>query len=470
MTELPTVSGPATEPPKTPEAPKRPKNLLDYGPVAAIARSRYFPVVFQWMTASVFLVIVWQLLLGPQAAHDNAGTALVWVLWWPLLPLLFIGLGRFWCAVCPFGWLSDQVQKLVGAHKKVPKFLKSYGIWVIDALFILITWGDHVFGIVESPWGSGMLLLMLTTAVIVSGALYERRTFCRYICFLGGVAGNYSRSGMVQLRANQDICATCKSKAACFNGSPAAPPCPLFEFPRQLDESANCVLCANCIKNCPNDAIEVTLRPPTKELWFIKKPKLEAAFLAVAIMGIVFIQNVTMLGFWGDVEAAITSFVGTDAKAVTYTIVFSAAIASAVGLLYLGSMVAARVNGATAWKNFARFGYALIPLDVAGHVAHNLFHLLAEGKNIVTTTLALVGVESAEGSAAVAGTATIQVLQYLILALGLAGSLYTAWRIADRKKVTGNRPRAQFAPYAVLIAVFFAINVVLFALPMAHRM
>ena len=32
-----------------------------------------------------------------------------------------------------------------------------------------------------------------------------------------------------------------------------------------------------------------------------------------------------------------------------------------------GDRVAGRVNGATAWKNFARFGYALIPLDVAGH-------------------------------------------------------------------------------------------------------
>jgi polyferredoxin len=467
MTELPLFSGSVHEPPRR---PKRPRNLLDYGPVAAIARSRYFPVVFQWMTASVFFVIVWQLLLGPQTAHDNAGTALVWVLWWPLLPLLFLALGRFWCAVCPFGWLSDQVQKLVGVHKRVPKFLKSYGIWVIDALFILITWGDHVFGIVESPWGSGVLLLMLTTGVIVSGALYERRTFCRYVCFLGGVAGNYSRSGMVQLRANQDICSSCKSKAVCFNGSANAPACPLFEFPRQMEESANCVLCASCIKNCPNGAIEVTVRPPTKELWFIRKPRLEAAFLAVAIMGIVFIQNITMLGFWADVEAAIAGVVGTDAKAVVYTIVFAAAIASTVGLLYVASVIAGRVNGARAWRNFARFGYALIPLDVAGHVAHNLFHLLAEGKNIVTTTVALVGVRTGGGSAAVASTGTIQALQYAILALGLAGSLYTAWRIADRRKITGRRPWAQFAPYALLIALFFAVNVVLFALPMAHRM
>ncbi len=399
-----------------------------------------------------------------------AGTALVWVLWWPLLPVLFLTLGRFWCAACPFGWLSDQVQKLVGAHRKAPKFLKSYGIWVIDALFILITWGDHVFGVVESPWGSGVLLLLMTTGVIVFGAVYERRTFCRYVCFLGGVAGNYSRSGMVQLRANQDICNSCKSKAVCFNGSANAPACPMFEFPRQMDESANCVLCGDCIKNCPNGAIEVTLRPPTRELWSIRKPKLEAAFLAVAIMGIVFIQNITMLSFWSDWEAAVAGVVGTDAKAVVYTVVFSAAIGATVGTLYLASTVASNVNGAGAWKNFARFGYAIIPLDVAGHVAHNLFHLLAEGGNIVTTTLALVGIHGTDTDPAVASTGTIQVLQYVILALGLAGSLYTAWRIADRKQVTGSRPWAQFAPYAVLIGVFMAVNVVLFAIPMAHRM
>lgn len=456
---------PEPEPP-----PRSSRNLLDSPRVAAVAHSRYFPVVFQWVTASVFLVIVWQLLLGPQAASDNAGTALVWVLWWPLLPLLFLAVGRFWCAVCPFGWLSDLVQKIVGVHQATPKFLKNYGIWVIDALFILITWGDHVFGIVESPWGSGILLLMLTAGVVIAGALYEKRMFCRYVCFLGGVAGNYSRAGMVQLRANTDICATCKDKAACFHGSTAAPPCPLFEFPRTMEESANCVLCANCIKNCPNGAIEVSIRPPTKELWLIAKPKLEGAFLAVAIMGIVFIQNVTMLGFWRDVEVWLAGAVGTDAKAVTYTIVFAAAIGATVGLVYLASTVASKVNGATAWGNFARYGYALIPLDVAGHIAHNLFHVLAEGKNIVTTVVALFGVNTGGESAAIASTGTIRILQAMLLALGFAGSLYTAWRIADHKQQVGSRRRAQFSPYAVILTLFLIVNAVLFALPMAHRM
>jgi polyferredoxin len=289
--------------------------------------------LLQWATASVFVLIMWQLLLGPSKAHDNAGTALVWVLWWPLLPLLFITLGRFWCSVCPFGWLSDQVQKLVGVHRPAPKFLKKYGIWLIDACFILVTWSDHVFGVVESPWGSGVLLLAMTTAVVISGALFERRTFCRYLCFLGGVASNYSRTGIFALRADPEVCETCKAKAACFNGGAAAPGCPLFEFPRQMDTSANCTLCANCVKNCPNGALSLTLRRPAQELWSVAKPRMETAFLAVAIMGIVFIQNATMLDIWGSVLRFLQRLTGTSSAVVIYTLVFVLAIGGTVGLL-----------------------------------------------------------------------------------------------------------------------------------------
>ncbi len=204
------------------------RNLLHYPVVAAVLRSRWYPGILQAITAAFFVLILFQLLAGPTAAHDNLGTALTWVLWWPMIPIIFLLLGRFWCAICPFGTISDLVQKFVGNRRAVPKFLKQYGIWIIDALFILITWSDHVWGIVESPWGSGVLLLLLTTGVVICGAFFERRTWCRYLCFLGGLSGNYARAGMLQLRTNPLICATCKSGAACYNGNANGPGCPMF--------------------------------------------------------------------------------------------------------------------------------------------------------------------------------------------------------------------------------------------------
>lgn len=449
----------------------RPRNLLALRPVAAVARSRFYPAVLQWVVTAVFALIVWQLLLGPESAHDNLGTALTWVIWWPLLPVLFLLLGRFWCAVCPFGWLSDQAQKLVGVRRRAPRFLKRYGIWIIDAFFILITWADHVFGIVESPSGSGILLLLTITAVVASGAFFERRTFCRYLCYLGGLAGNYSRAGVVALRADETICATCSARAACFNGTPTSAACPLFEFPRTMDSSANCNFCASCVKSCPNDAITLELRAPTRELWSVRKPKVAESFLALAIMGIVLIQNLTMLDLWARLTTWIEGTTGLTSETAVFTLAFAVAVSSPVGLLALAAAVGARVSAGTFGQHFASFGYALIALDIAAHLAHNLFHLLAEGKSVAYTAAALFGRTAAEGgSAALAGPGTIQALQWTLVALGTVGSFYTAYRIARSRTRPGATVLPMVAPYAVLVVAFALLNIWLFAQPMAHRM
>ena len=469
MTDVQLVVDPdLVEDPTLPDEP-RGRNLLDNRVVSGVLRSRWYPGVVQVPVAAVFGLVGYQLLAGPPDAHDNAGTALMWVLWWPLIPVLFLLLGRFWCAVCPFATLMDLVQKAVGLHRPVPRFLKRYGIWLIDASFIAITWADHVWGIVGSPWGSGILLLLLTTAVVVSGAVWQRRAFCRYLCFLGGLAGNYSRTGMVSLGADTDICATCTARAACYNGTDTTPACPLFTFPRTMDSSASCNLCASCVKSCPNDAITITVRRPTRELWFIRAPKLEESFLAMAIMGIVLIQNVTMLEAWDSVLRWVERLTGVTSYPVVFSAAFVLAVSVPVALLAIASHLASMANVETVKQNFARFGYALIPLDIAAHLAHNLFHLLAEGGSVLTTVAALVGVDAGV-DAALVDTRTITVLQFVLLGLGVAASLYTVKRIAHRRYRTVMRRRATVLPYAVLVAGLGALNVVLFLVPMAHRM
>ncbi len=437
-------------------------NFLDYPMIRSFIRSRWYPGIFQWIAMGVFGVIVVELALGTVNPSRNFGTSMTWVLWWPLIPVLFLGLGRFWCAVCPFGKVSDIVRQLVGSERPMPKFLKKYGIWLIDIFFIMITWSDHIWGIVESPRGSGYLLLLLTTMVVATSVFYERRTFCKTLCFLGGLAGNYSRAGMLELRGTPEICKTCKTQS-CFKGDGKTEGCPMFQYVRTMDSSADCNLCGNCVKTCPNNSIRISPRTPTAELWGIKNPKMEHAFLAAVIMGIVFVQNITMLEIWQDILKAIGTITQTSSYNINFTFAFVILMSLPIGMLWLTAKLAtARIPGNKIRENFVRLGYAIIPLDLAGHLAHNLFHALTEGKAIWFNTVSLFGYEMV-GNVSLASASVVQFLQYAVVVLGLAGSIYAVYRIGNKAKWT------TLLPYYVLMILFTVMNIYLFSLPMSHR-
>ncbi len=440
----------------------KPINFLQYPPIKKFVQSRWYPGIFQWAAIAVFSMIVVQLVTGTVSPSKNFGTSMTWVLWWPIVPILFIVLGRFWCAVCPFGKTSDIVRKLVGSNKPVPKFLKKYGIWLIDLFFIMITWSDHIWGIVESPRGSGYLLLILFTMVLATSVFYERRTFCKTLCFLGGVAGNYSRAGMLELRGTPEICKTCKSQS-CFKGNEKVEGCPMFQYVRTMDTSAECNLCGNCVKSCPNNSIRISPRKPTSELWGLKNPKVEHAFLAAVIMGIVFVQNITMLEIWQSILQFISSVTGTTSYNVNFTVAFFISMIIPIGLLWGAAKLTSLIWPSTTVKeNFVRFGYAIIPLDLAGHLSHNLFHILTEGKAVWFNTAALFG-GSMTGDLSLTSAGTVQILQYVIVLVGLVGSGYAVYRIGNKGSIS------KLLPYYSLMILLAVINIYLFSLPMSHR-
>jgi hypothetical protein len=186
-------------------------------------------------------------------------------------------------------------------------------------------------------------------------------------------------------------------------------------------------------------------------------------------MGIVFVQNITMLEVWSEIQQWMSGVLGTTNINVIFTVTFIIAMAIPTLMLYLTSCLSSLKNPDNALMNLTRFGYALIPLDFAGHMAHNLFHLLAEGKSVLFTGLALFGIKNEEASAALLNMQSIISLQYTLLALGTLASIYAAYRIAKanyiRQGVTGT-----VLPYTILTLGFVAFNVYLFMLPMAHRM
>jgi ferredoxin len=443
---------------------KQPINLLNVPIIKKFIQSKWYPGLFQWIVLVVFSGIVYELVAGTVDPSKNLGTSLTWVLWWPLIPLFFVLIGRFWCAICPFGKVSDIIRKTIGSERPAPKFLRKYGLWFIDLFFIAITYSDHIWGIVENPRGSGYLLLLLVTMVVGTSVFYERRTFCKTLCFLGGLSGNYSRSGSLELRGTPEVCKSCKVQA-CYKGSEKAEGCPMFQFVRTMDSAADCNLCGNCVKNCPNDSIRISPRVPTSELWVIKKPMIEHTFLAAVIMGIVFVQNITMIAIWQDILKAISSVTRTSNYNVNFTVAFIIAMAIPVGLLF-GTAKIATITGGSVEKvkqNFIKFGYAIIPLDLAGHLAHNLFHIITEGKAIWYNSASLIGVNVTRGDLAFAPASTVQMLQYFIIVIGTIGSIYTAYRIGNKGSFKA------LVPYYTLMVLLAVANIYLFSMPMMHR-
>lgn len=462
-------------------------NFLDNAQLKSLLKSWWYPLIFVLPTIIVFSMIVIQLFFGSPETTYNFGSVMVWIFLWPILPVLFLLFGRLWCSVCPMSRVSDEVQKKVGMHKKVPKFLQQYGVWIIIIAFLIITWLDTVFGLVESPRNTGYLLLFVFTGVVLMGAVFEKRAWCRYLCFLGGLSSNYSMSSALELRADSKICRTCKDPK-CYRGTEKVEGCSMFEYPRTMDSNRFCNFCSNCIKTCPHDAIKITPRPPTSELWFIRKPRFEDSFLATALIGIVISQTIVMLEVWEPFMAWFESTTGITNFAMAWTVIFSGAMLIPLMLMFVSGYVSdmltskagvpdmipdqtAEVNlasestdGSMILSNFVRYGYALIPLGLGIHLAHNAKHFLGEGLSLVYTSASLLGIEFT-GNLSLLNMPTIQVIQYILTILGIAGAVYTAHRIS----LNNPNSKSSVMPYILLILMFGAIALWMYSVPMAAR-
>lgn len=453
-----------------------PPDLLANRGVNRLLNSRWWPAALQIPILLFFVYLVYDLFAGPRDADMNLGSAVMWILWWSALPIVLLLFGRVWCAVCPFGYLNDLVQKMVGRRHRAPAFLKRNAMWIMLGVFLVVTWFEHVTGIVEAPRASGIMLLLFAAATVAFGALYERRTWCRYVCPVGGLSSNYARAGMLELRAHRSTCSSCQTKA-CFRGTAQAPGCPMFEFPRAMDTSAECTLCADCVKTCPSNAIRISPRMPTSELWTTLKPRFPVAGLAVGIMGIVLLENATMLPIWDDVMNVLHADVTTTANtAVDFSVAYLPTVAIPAVLVLLAALLAGAINGRTAKQNFSQFGYTMIPLCLGVHIAHACFHLLGEGKALWFSLLHALGMAHPMSTAGgmdmnmgLVPPDAIKTVQYTLIALATAGALYTAYRMAHGNRADP-RPGATFAVNAVAIMLLVAINCALFAMPMAMEM
>lgn len=420
-----------------------------------VLKSRAYPAVLQWPTLIIFALIIYSLLNGTSQAGKNFGTVLTWFLWWPALGIMFLLAGRIWCAACPFSLISDRVQKAVGNNLPVPKLLKRHGPWFIIALFILLTWCEDLFDIVHSTLATGVLLLAIITGVVACGAFFERRTWCRYLCPLGGMAGIYSRVGIFQLRGTRNKCIKCTS-VDCYKGGKRNPGCAMFEFPRIIDSNSNCNFCGTCLKNCPNESLVLSLRAPASELWSVSRPRIEESFLAAIMAGLIVALNTLEVA-----KDWLPAFLGGGNEKLGFSLFYIVSLCTPVVLLLAAAKAASNHNGTPTKTNFARFGYALIPVVLAAHIGHTGREFLEKARLIPFTIKSFLSPGAPiPGSSSILGDEGITALHLLLYGAGILLSCYTAWRIARANYKPGKR-LGSMIPFVVLVAIFAGLNIFL---------
>ena len=218
------------------------------------------PGTLTWLRRIVlasFAAVIGLSLAAPHRAAGRIANAVIWGVWEPAIIAAFLLAGRVWCTVCPLSTAGQLGQRLLALRRAPPGWLKRAGIWLGTVGFFAILWVERVFHMTSSPLPSGVLLLVLMGTAAAFAVVYQRETWCRYVCPLGTLAAGYALPAPLQVRANPSLCATYCTDHACYKGAGDTPGCSVFHHPLFASEGHQCKLCFNCVHVCPHGSAKL---------------------------------------------------------------------------------------------------------------------------------------------------------------------------------------------------------------------
>ena len=341
---------------------------------------------------ALFLLVIVAGLYGTPIAERNAATVLTWNLWWAGLIISVFFLGSAWCAVCPWDTLATvfvrrrlwgTVRPETSLNLRVPRYLRT--VWPALILLVGLTWLELGAGVTTSPYATATLALAMVVLATLSLAVFERKAFCRYFCPVGRTVGCYSQLAPVELRpADPSICTTCTT-LDCYYGNKDVEPCPTHLVMGRLKQNTYCTSCGNCARSCPHQNVAWRLRSPSSEAMQDARPHWDEACFMLGLLALTGFHGLTMMGFWEDWVREFGLAIGDSGRLLwSFTIGFGASLLIPVAFFAGVVWVTGRMNNVSIGfgKLLSQFAFAALPLAFAYHIAHNLNHLVLEGRGL----------------------------------------------------------------------------------------
>lgn len=436
--------------------------------IKKILASRWLQWALITATLPFFMLAILAGLFGTPAGSRNFGIVFVWIVWWGLLMLVLVPfLGRFWCAMCPIPapgeWLQRRALvatrgngKLFTLGLKWPKRLNNLGLqsttFLIVALFAKV--------ILTTPFVSAITLLIFAGIAIATSLLFERRTFCRYLCPVGGFIGLYSQVAPVEVRVKDSaLCATRHAKT-CYIGNEKGYGCPWLVFPATLDKNTYCGLCTECLKTCSLDNVALYARPFGKDLLTTKGRRLDEAYRSLMMLACAPLYTIVFLGPWAEIKEAAYS-IGSPGWWWYSAGLLALTLAVVPGIFFACSAIAkfiARAQAPTR-KFFVEYATALLPLGLAAWASFSLSFVLVNisyAWQVISDPFGwgwnLFGTADWKWTPYLAGWQGY--LQMPILLVGLVGAIAVTFRMAREQRVS---PRAALPIVAFCVAFTLAL-------------
>lgn len=348
-------------------------NVLKLDRVQQFFQSSSFPGWAQLTAAFFFTAILFFGFFGTQAPESNLSLVLTWGLWEPLVILSCIPAVKIWCAVCPVGASSSLISRKYGLGRKVPSFIRTYGVYLSAIGLGLIFLFEVVFKMPFSPRATAFLILSIILPAVALALVYRRRVWCRFLCPLGKLVGFLSSCSILELRANQNICNSDCIDHACYAGHGPYEGCPVFEAPFSINTNQNCILCGNCIKNCPNHSPVLNLRAPGHELWSFLKPDRTVALFGPLIIGSQLFRGLEKTGYFHPYAASFGQWWIFSLVLMAVTTIF------AFLFVQNGGRVVFRSIASASREKSSLMAYALVPLAVAFEISFHFERLISWG-------------------------------------------------------------------------------------------
>jgi polyferredoxin len=415
-------------------------DLTRFPKTNALLRSRWPQFLLRAVTLAGFVFTILAGLFGSVVGSHNFAIIFVWIAWWSALKLFFIPFGgRSWCSICPIPMPGEWVQKGglflpsgkgFGLGKRWPKRLR--GSWLQAGGFLLI----GLFGAVTltSARVTALILFFIIILAFVLSLVFERRSFCNYLCPIGGFTGLYAQAGPVEVRVKEkQICAD-HSEKTCYTA------CPWGQYPLALKSSADCGLCMECLRVCPSDNIAVNLRPWGSDLGPKSKQSLGEVFLGLVMLTSVLVDSAVFLGPWGQLKTAAYE-IGSLSWLGFAGVFLLVSFGLLPGLFSTAVWAAAKLGSAkvTFRKTLMNYGQVLIPLGLMAWVAFTVSFAFVKFSYVLPVISDPFGwgwnLIGFTGSAQVGQSTTFGLwIQILLLCIGLFWASRVAQQISETSK------------------------------------